>query len=117
MRDLLEREAQDERAAEAIALFCYQIKKCIGAYVAALGGLDTLVFAGGIGEHSAVVRGRICEALGCFGIDLADTANTLNAAVISSAASRVSVRVIQTNEEVVIATAVLHSSGFTNERK
>ena len=63
MRDLLDREARDGRAAEAVALFCYQVKKWIGAFTAALGGLDTLVFAGGIGENAAPVRARICDGL------------------------------------------------------
>lgn len=107
MRDLLENETQDERAADAIALFCYQIKKCIGAYTAALGGLDTLVFSGGIGEHAASVRARICDGLACVGIHLETTANSDNARVISTPASPVTVRVMPTNEEVVIATAVL----------
>ncbi|MGB9517133.1 MAG: acetate/propionate family kinase, partial [Candidatus Acidiferrum sp.] len=70
MRDLLERETQDVRAAEAVALFCYQVKKWIGAFGAALGGLDTLVFAGGIGENAAPVRDRICDGLGFLGIKL-----------------------------------------------
>ncbi len=64
MRDLLDRETQDVRAAEAVALFCYQAKKWIGAFAAALGGLDTLVFAGGIGENAPPVRERICDGLG-----------------------------------------------------
>jgi acetate kinase len=109
MRDLLENEAQDERAADAIALFCYQIKKYIGAYTAALGGLDTLVFAGGIGEHAASVRARICADLACIGIHIEATANSGNASVISTPASPVTVRVLHTNEEVVIATAVLQT--------
>ncbi len=70
MRDLLAREAADVRAAEAVALFCYQAKKWIGAYAAALGGLDTLVFAGGIGENAPAVRERICDGLGFLGIEL-----------------------------------------------
>jgi len=71
MRDLLDRETQDVRAAEAVALFCYQVKKWIGAFAAALGGLDTLVFAGGIGEKNApAVRARICDGLGFLGIEL-----------------------------------------------
>ena len=70
MRDLLARETEDVRAAEAVALFCYQAKKYIGAYAAALGGLDTLVFAGGIGENPSPVRARICEGLGFLGIEL-----------------------------------------------
>jgi len=63
MRDLLEHEKQDVRASEAVALFCYQAKKWIGAYFAALGGLDSFVFAGGIGENAPLVRARICEGL------------------------------------------------------
>ena len=75
MRDLLERETQDVRAAQAIAVFCYQIKKWIGAFAAALGGLDTLVFAGGIGENAPVVRARICDGLGFLGIELEENRN------------------------------------------
>src|SRR6202030_3784187 len=70
MHDLLKNETQDARAAEAIALFCYQVKKWIGAFAAALGGLDTLVFAGGIGENAPTVRARICDGLGFLGIEL-----------------------------------------------
>lgn len=106
MRDLLDREAQDVRAAEAIALFCYQIRKCIGAFAAGLGGLDQLVFAGGVGEKSAQVRRRICDGLGFLGIDLNDTRNLRNASLISSDAGRVKVRVIPTNEELMIANSV-----------
>jgi acetate kinase len=72
MRDLLDRETKDVRAAESIALFCYQIKKWIGAFAAALGGLNTLVFAGGIGENAPIVRARICDGLGFLGIELAE---------------------------------------------
>ncbi len=70
MHDLLDHETQDVRAAEAVALFCYQIKKWIGAFAAALGGLDTLVFAGGIGENAPTVRARICDGLEFLGIEL-----------------------------------------------
>ena len=70
MRDLLAQEASDIRAAEAVALFCYQAKKWIGSFAAALGGLDTLVFAGGIGENAPLVRARICDGLGFLGIEL-----------------------------------------------
>ncbi|MEO7009118.1 MAG: acetate/propionate family kinase, partial [Caldimonas sp.] len=84
MRDLLEREGSDVRAAEAVALFCYQVKKWIGAYAAALGGIDTLVFSGGIGEHAAEVRSRICAGMGFLGIELDATRNSHNEAVISS---------------------------------
>src|SRR3972149_11289427 len=78
MRDLLDRETQDVRAAEAVALFCYQVKKCIGAFAAALGGLDTLVFAGGIGENAPTGRARICDGLGFLGIELEDKRNAEN---------------------------------------
>jgi len=103
MRDLLEHETQDVRAAEAVALFCYQANKWIGAYAAALGGLDTLVFAGGIGENAPLVRSRICEGLGFLGIELDETRNAATEAVISSDAGRVTVRVIPTDEELMIA--------------
>ena len=84
MRDLLAREKQDVRAAEAVALFCYQAKKWIGSFAAALGGLDTLVFAGGIGENAPIVRARICDGLGFLGIELNKAKNARNAAVIST---------------------------------
>ena len=106
LRDLLACEADDVRAAEAIALFCYQIKKCIGAYAAALGGLDTLVLSGGIGEHAPAIRARICEGLGFLGIAIDETRNTQQAAVISADGSRVTVRVMHTDEEAMIAKSV-----------
>lgn len=106
MRDLLALEAEDIRAAEAVALFCYQAKKCVGAYAAALGGLDTMVFAGGIGENAASVRARICAGLGFLGIELDDLRNAVHAPVISTDASRVAVRVIRTDEELMIAKSV-----------
>lgn len=112
MRDLLKGEATDTRAAEAVTLFCYQVKKCIGAYAAALGGLDTLVFSGGIGEKAAVVRSRICAGLGFLGIDLDPSRNERNADLISTDSGRVSVRVIRTNEELVIARSVCHILGI-----
>jgi len=106
MHDLLDRKTQDVRAAEAVALFCYQVKKWIGAFAAALGGLDTLVFAGGIGENAPAVREGICDGLGFLGIQLEEKRNTTNEGVISAAVSRVTVRVIHTDEEIVIAKAV-----------
>jgi acetate kinase len=106
LRDLLEREEADERAAEAVALFCYSISKQIGAYAAALGGLDMLVFTGGIGENAPEIRGRICESLGFLGIELDPARNTSAAPVISMAGARVEVRVIAADEESVIAGAV-----------
>jgi len=112
MRDLLAREADDVRAAEAVAVFCYQAKKWIGAFTAALGGLDELVFAGGIGENAHPVRARVCEGLDFLGIKIDENRNTKNAELISSDASRVPVRVIHTDEEVMIARWVCHVIGL-----
>lgn len=106
IRDLLERETQDVRAAEAVALFCYQIRKWIGAFAAALGGLDMLVFAGGIGENAPLVRARICAELGFLGIELDPQRNAKNAALISSDDGRIRVRVIHTDEALMIARSV-----------
>ena len=118
MRDLLHQETGDVRAAEAIALFCYQAKKWIGAFAAALGGLDTLVFAGGIGEHAPPVRARICEGLGFLGIELSPSRNAHDEGVISSESSRATVRVIATDEDLMIARSVLHScAALIAERK
>ena len=116
MRELLEHEAGDVRAAEAVALFCYQVKKWIGAFAAALGGLDTLVFAGGIGENAPIVRARICEGLGFLGIELEERRNAANAGVISTVTSRVPVRVIHTDEEWMIANTVCRVLGFAIEK-
>jgi acetate kinase len=107
MRDLLARESNDVRAAEAVELFCYQVKKWLGSFVAALGGLNTLVFAGGIGENTPVVRSRICAGLSCFGIEFDDDRNESGSNIISTDASRVTVRVIRTDEEIVIARSVM----------
>ena len=112
MRDLLDRETQDVRAAEAVALFCYQVKKWIGAFTAALGGLDTLVFSGGIGENAPTVRVRICEGLEFLGIELEEERNVANEGLISAAASRVAVRVIRTDEELMIARSVCGALGL-----
>jgi acetate kinase len=116
MRDLLERETHDPRAAEAVALFCYQIKKWIGAFAAALGGLDTLVFAGGIGENAPTVRARICQGLGLLGIELDQQRNAAGEGLISAAAGRVAVRVMHTDEELMIAKTVCRVLGFTMEK-
>jgi acetate kinase len=112
LRDLLAQEARDVRAAEAVALFCYQAKKWIGSFAAALGGLDTLVFAGGIGENAPIVRARICEGLGFLGIELNETRNAETAGVISTDASRATVRVIRTDEEWMIAITVCRILGL-----
>jgi acetate kinase len=112
MRDLLAKEAADMRAAEAVALFCYQAKKWIGSFAAALGGLDTLVFAGGIGENASPVRARICDGLGFLGIEVNESHNAANAEVISTDASRATVRVIRTDEELMIARSVCRTLRF-----
>jgi acetate kinase len=106
MQDLLSREVADVRAAEAVALFCYQARKWVGAFAAALGGLDTLVFSAGIGERSATIRARICEGLNFLGIELHDARNAAHAPVISTDASTVTVRVMRTDEELMIARSV-----------
>jgi acetate kinase len=106
MRDLLKLEAKDERAAGAVDLFCYQVKKCIGAYAAALGGLDILVFSAGIGENCPSVRERICGGLKFLGIELDEKLNLANEKVISAASGRVKVFVIHTDEELMIAKRV-----------
>jgi acetate kinase len=112
MRGLLAREAADVRAAEAVALFCYQAKKWIGSFAAALGGLDTLVFAGGIGENCPSIRARICEGLGFLGIELNEARNAENAPVISAQTGRVTVRIIRTDEELMIARSVCRVLGL-----
>ena len=104
MRELLKIKNTDSRAADAIELFCYQTKKYIGSYAAVLGGLDTLIFSGGIGEHSPEVRSLICDGLQFLGIALDEIKNANNAAVISTDSSKVCVRVIKTNEQIMIAT-------------
>ena len=114
MRDLLDREAADEHAAEAVALFCYRAKKYLGAYAAALGGLDALIFAGGIGENAPQVRERICAGLEFLGIELDAALNRSNAPVISGGRSRVTIKVIKTDEDIVIAQHVLAVIGQTN---
>ena len=117
MRDLLDRETQDVRAAEAVALFCYQIKKWIRAFAAALGGLDTLVFAGGIGENAPAVRARICDGLGFLGITIEEKKNAANEAVISESSSRVAIRVIRTDEARMIAEMVCCVLGLSLKKE
>ncbi len=103
MRVLLDARGSDPRAAEAVEIFCYQARKCLGAYAAALGGLDTVVFAGGIGENSPDVRQQICAELDFLGVRLDPSRNRRQAAVISADDSRVTVRVIKTDEDLMIA--------------
>ena len=103
MKVLLEQRQTDPAAAMAVEMFCYQIRKFIGAFAAVLGGLDTLVFTGGIGERAAAVRAEICSGLEHLGVALDAPANAGNAEVISAAASRCVVRVIETDEDLMIA--------------
>jgi acetate kinase len=111
VRDLLEREAADAHAAEALALFCYQVKKWIGAFSAALGGIDTLVFTGGIGERAPAIRSRIVAGLEFLGLSLDPTRNAANAPEISADGTRATVRVVPTDEEAEIAAAVWAALG------
>ena len=106
MRELLKIKDADVRAEETIDLFCYQARKWIGSFAAVLGGLDTLVFSGGIGENSPEIRRRICESLGFLGVELDIGKNATNEATISRRAAKVSVRVMKTNEEIMIAKLV-----------
>jgi acetate kinase len=113
VRDLLDREASDSRAREALALFCYQAKKWIGSFAAVLGGVDTLVFAGGVGENAAPLRRRICDGLQFLGIEIDEAKNLRNAPRISSDGGSVVVRVIRTDEESIIADLTAGLLGIT----
>jgi acetate kinase len=106
IRALLAAERTDPRAAEAVALFCYQAKKGIGAFAAALGGLDGLVFSGGIGTYAPAIRARICDGLEHLALKVDPARNESNAAVISPQSEAVAVRVIETDEELIIAQAI-----------
>ncbi len=103
MKTLLARRASDRLADQAIVMFCHSIRKEIGAFAAVLGGLDMLVFTGGIGEHASAVREEICRDLGHLGVRLDTAKNDSHEAVISSTQSTCQVRVIATNEELMIA--------------
>jgi acetate kinase len=116
MRDLLAHEATDPRAAEAVALFCYQAKKWTGAFAAVLGGLDTLVFSGGIGENAPQVRSRICQGLDFLGIKLDEKRNAASIGVISTDGSRAKVRVIATDEELMIARSLARLLEFNGQK-
>jgi acetate kinase len=103
MRDLLARAVSDRACADAVAFYCYSVRKAIGALAATIDGLETLVFAAGIGENAPVVRSRICAGLSHLGVALDDARNAANEPVISADGSRCTVRVVHTNEELVIA--------------
>ncbi len=117
MRVLLDLETRDERASDAVALFCYQVKKWIGSFAAALGGLEQLVFAGGIGENAPVVRSRICNGLEFLGIEIDEKRNTANERDISATGGRVAIRVIHTDEELMIAETVCRVLGILAGQK
>ena len=103
MQDLRQKEDHDPKAAEAVAVFCYSARKALGALIAVLGGLDTLVFTGGIGENDAVIRRRICENFSFAGVRLNLQRNATGEAIISEDGTPATVRVIKTNEELMIA--------------
>ena len=111
MRGLLERETQDAACALAVAMYVYSVKKAIGSLAAALGGLDAIVFSGGIGEHSATLRRRICDGLQFLGVEITDERNAAHGRTISAPAARVAVHVIPTNEEIVIARSAYAIAG------
>ena len=113
MRELIKQQATDKRAAEAVEFFCYQTKKWIGSFAAVLGGVDAIVFSGGIGEHIAEVRERICNGLEFLGIELDAVKNKTNNTIISSNVSKVTVYVINTNEELMIAKNVCDMLNIT----
>ena len=117
LRDLCASEATDVRAAEAVELFCYQVRKWIGSFAAALGGLDTLVFTAGIGENAPLIRKRICHGLGFLGVELDQKRNAKNAPLISPDSGRVKVRVIHTDEEIMIARSVARVLKLDQTRK
>ena len=100
-------------AAEAVALFCYRINRELGSLAAALGGLDALVFTGGIGEHAATIRAQVCRDARWLGLELDDAANAAGAPCLTTARSDVTAWVVPANEELVIAryTAALVSEG------
>jgi len=103
MYDLLEAQENDVRAKEAVELFCYEAKKRIGAYAAAMGGVDTIIFTGGMGENAPRIRTRICSGLEFLGITVDTVHNEGNEEIISPSSSSVCLRVMRTNEELMIA--------------
>jgi acetate kinase len=107
MKHLLEIEQDDPRAAEAVSFYVYNVQKAIGSLAAAVGGLDSLVFTGGIGEDSSVIRRRICAGLSFLGIELDDSKNDRHEFTISATDSGAGVHVIRTNEAVIMAEQTL----------
>jgi acetate kinase len=113
MREIINQKDTDTRAEDAFTVFCYQAKKYLGACTAVLGGLDLVVFTGGIGENSPEVRTQICKGLDFLGIELDEKKNGKNAAIISTEKSRVIVRVIKTNEQIMMAKIVCQEMGYS----
>ena len=115
MKTLLERRDREPAAAQAVSMFCYQLRKSIGAFAAALGGLDLLVFTGGIGERAAPVRWEACQGLEHLGLQLDHERNTAHADTVSRPDSRCMVRVIPTDEDLMIARHTLAALSSTSE--
>lgn len=116
MLTLLENEQFDPKSREAVSMFVHSIVKTIGAYSALLGGVDSIIFSGGIGEASALIRARICSILGYLGVDIDQARNEQNAELISSASSRVGVHVIESKESLVVAGQTFNLIGGFNEQ-
>jgi acetate kinase len=116
MQDLTREKDRNPHAEEAIALFCYQAKKFMGGLVAVLDGVETVIFTGGIGENSSVVRELICKDLSYLGLHVDSARNEAHAEIISSAESRITVRVIKTNEELMIARHTNELLGATGSK-
>ena len=114
MKFLLDNETKSSEVAEAIYLFCYQAKKFIGALCAALGGIDTLIFTGGIGENSPVIRKRICDDMTFLNIHLDPIKNESSKSIISSDGVPTTIRVMRTNEELMIAR---HTNNVVNKNR
>ncbi|RSZ56370.1 acetate/propionate family kinase [Massilia atriviolacea] len=117
LRELLASQGRDSRAAEAVAMFCYQARKTICAMAGAIDGVDTLIFAGGVGEHAPEVRARVCAGLSHLGVALDAGANEAGAALVSAPSSRVEVRVMRTDEEAMLAAEARAWLGARGERR
>ncbi len=113
VKELLKNEENDPNCHEALTVFCYQVKKYIGALTAAMGGLDILIFTGGIGENAAVIRERICHDMNFLGIKIDEKLNRGNRKIISCKSAKVKVQVVKTNEEQMIA---YHTQNIINHR-
>ncbi len=117
LRELLAHEESDSNAADAVALFCYQIRKAIGSLAAVMGGVETLIFAGGIGEKASEIRRRVCAGLDFLGIALDRRLNSRSAPLISPASAEVAVRIINTDEDLMIARSVIKALGLGQRQR